>query len=307
MSKFQITDIKGVIPATMAFFDKKENIDEACTRDMTEFMIGAGVNGFYLTGSTGECFTMTPEERNRVVDIVIDQVKGRVPVIVHVGDIGTRKSIELAEHAEAAGADAISSVPPFYWKFSKEDIYHYYNDIAKSTSLPMIVYNIQLAGIMDKDLILKIAEIDHVKGLKYTARSHDEMGSLKEILGKDFMIYSGCDEMAFSGLCFGADGLIGSFYNVIPEIYEKIYQCVQNSDIPGGIRLQRIADEFIFACLQYDFPSCVHNLMRWRGLKGGYSRRPFYNYKDEELAGLKIELRQIMEKYQAKELEMFRF
>ncbi len=79
-------------------------------------------DGFYLTGSTGECFTMTAEERNLVVDTVIDQVKGRVPVIVHVGDIGTKKSIELAKHAYEAGADAISSVPPFYWKFRADDI-----------------------------------------------------------------------------------------------------------------------------------------------------------------------------------------
>lgn len=305
MAKFDITQMKGVIPATMTFFDQEENIDETCTREMIEFMIGAGVEGFYLTGSTGECFTMTVEERKQVVEIVIDQVKNRVPVIVHVGDIGTKKSIELAQFAEKKGADAISSVPPFYWKFSADDIYQYYKDIAESTSLPMIVYNIQLAGIMDKNLLLRIAEIENVKGLKYTARSHDELGSLKDILGKDFMIYSGCDEMAFSGLCFGADGIIGSFYNVIPEIFLGIADCVKKSDIPNGIRLQRIADEFIFACLKYDFPTVMHNTLRWRGLNGGYSRRPFYNYKEEELGDLKAELKEIREKYQATELDIF--
>ena len=112
MANYDITEIKGVIPATMTFFDENENVDEKRTRDMTEFMLQAGADGFYLTGSTGECFTMTLEERKQVVEIVIDQVKGRCPVIVHVGDIGTRKSIELAKPAQAAGADAIFSVPP---------------------------------------------------------------------------------------------------------------------------------------------------------------------------------------------------
>lgn len=306
MANFDITKIKGVIPATMTFFDKEENVDDICTKNMIEFMIGAGVDGFYLTGSTGECFTMTIEERKHVVEIVIDQVKGRVPVIVHVGDIGTKKSIALAKHAEKAGADAISSVPPFYWKFSADDIYNYYKDIAESTCLPLIVYNIQLAGIMDKDLLLRIADIDNVRGLKYTSRSHDELGSLKEILGKDFMIYSGCDEMAFSGLCFGADGIIGSFYNVIPELYKKINECVKNSNIPEGIKLQKIADDLIFACLKYDFPSIIHNMMRWRGLDAGYSRKPFYNYRDDELDELKKEIINIKAKYKTNELDIFK-
>ena len=190
MSRFEMNQIRGVIPAMLTFFDKEENVDTDCTRRMVEFMLEHGADGFYLTGSTGECFTMTMEERNLVVDTVIDQVKGRVPVIVHVGDIGTKKSIELAEHACRAGADAISSVPPFYWKFRAADIYDYYKDISESTPLPMVVYNIQLAGLMDMDLLLKLAALPNVHGLKYTARSHDEMGFIKEKLGPDFMIYS---------------------------------------------------------------------------------------------------------------------
>ena len=182
MSKFAMTDIKGVIPAMLSFFDQEENLDLSCTERMVDFMIDHGADGFYLTGSTGACFTMTAEERNAVVKTVVQKVNGRVPVIVHVGDIGTKKSIELAKYAYEAGADAISSVPPFYWKFSKEDIYRYYKDIAEATPLPMVVYNIQLAGLMDMDLILRLTDLPHVQGLKYTARSHDEMGYLKEKL-----------------------------------------------------------------------------------------------------------------------------
>ena len=305
MSKFVMQDIKGVIPAMLSFFDQEENVDLSCTERMVDFMIDHGADGFYLTGSTGACFTMNAEERNSVVKTVVQKVNGRVPVIVHVGDIGTKKSIELAKYAYEAGADAISSVPPFYWKFSKEDIYRYYKDIAESTPLPMVVYNIQLAGLMDMDLILRLADLPQVQGLKYTARSHDEMGYLKEKLGKDFMIYSGCDEMAFSGLCAGADGIIGSFYNLFPDLYKKILKKVQESDIQGGMKLQKIADEVIFAALKYDFPSVLHGMMQWRGLEAGYSRRPFYTYKVEELSALKEEMKKIKEKYQTTELDIF--
>lgn len=305
MSKFAMTDIKGVIPAMLSFFDQEENLDLSCTERMVDFMIDHGADGFYLTGSTGACFTMNAEERNAVVKTVVQKVNGRVPVIVHVGDIGTKKSIELAKYAYEAGADAISSVPPFYWKFSKEDIYRYYKDIAEATPLPMVVYNIQLAGLMDMDLILRLTDLPHVQGLKYTVRSHDEMGYLKEKLGKDFMIYSGCDEMAFSGLCAGADGIIGSFYNLFPDLYKKILKKVQESDIQGGMKLQKIADEVIFAALKYDFPSVLHGMMQWRGLEAGYSRRPFYTYKAEELSALKEEMKKIKAKYQTAELDIF--
>lgn len=305
MAKFAMNKIKGVIPAMLSFFDQEENVDLQCTERMVDFMIDHGADGFYLTGSTGACFTMTAEERNQVVDTVIKRVNGRVPVIVHVGDIGTKKSIELAQYAYEAGADAISSVPPFYWKFSKEDIYQYYKDIAEATPLPMVVYNIQLAGLMDMDLLLRLTELPRVEGLKYTARSHDEMGYLKEKLGKDFMIYSGCDEMAFSGLCAGADGIIGSFYNLFPDLYKKILKKVQESDIQGGMKLQKIADEVIFAALKYDFPSVLHGMMQWRGLEAGYSRRPFYTYKAEELSALKEEMKKIKAKYQTAELDIF--
>lgn len=305
MRRYDITEIKGVVTANLTIFDEQENMDDRRTREVLDFLMDNGADGFYLTGSTGACFTMTMEERMHTVETVINHVNGRKPVIVHVGDIGTKKSIELAQQAERAGADAISSVPPFYWKFSKEDIYSYYRDISESVELPMIVYNIALAGIMDSELLLKIAELEHVQGLKYTARSHDEMGFLKEKLGKDFMIYSGCDEMALSGFCFGADGIIGSFYNVIPDIYKNIYDAFCGNDIQEAIRLQKLADEFIFASLKYDFPSVLHNLLRWRGVDGGYIRRPFYNYKEDELSGLKAELREIRERLGAKELDVF--
>lgn len=305
MAKFDIKEIKGVIPATLTCFDENEKVDEKRTRDLIEFLVNSGVDGLYITGSTGFCFAMTTEERKKSTEIVIDQVVGRIPVIVHVGDIGTAKSIELAHHAESVGADAISSVPPFYWGFSPDAIYNYYKDIAESVSIPMVVYNIALAGLMDRALIKKIASIPNVKGLKYTARSHDEMGSIKRELGEDFMIYSGCDEMAFSGFSFGADGIIGSFYNCIPELYIKIYNAYKNNDIKAGMEYQAVADEFIFAALKYNGLSSIYDLMRMRGLDAGYPIRPFIRNSPQDTESLKQELSKIRDEFKTKELDVF--
>ena len=276
MAKFDITQIKGVIPAMFTCFDENEEVDVQRTIDFTNYLINKGVDGLYITGSTGEGFLMTNEERNLVTEIVCKTVAGRVPVIVHVGDIGTKKSINMAKHAEKCGADAISSVPPFYFRFNQEDIYNYYNDISESTDLPMIVYNVCLAGLMSKDFVKQLASIKNVKGLKFTAREHDEMCLLKEALGKDFMIYSGCDEMATQGLLATADGIIGSFYNVIPETFVEIYNYARQGDYVKAFEIQKMATKFIHFVLQWDCFPVMRECLRTRGLVDpGYSRRPF--------------------------------
>ncbi|MDA3731832.1 dihydrodipicolinate synthase family protein [Niameybacter massiliensis] len=302
MSHFDIEAISGVIPAMLTLFDENEEVDVKRTEALVDFLLKRDVDGFYLTGSTGEGFLMTGEERKKVVETVVHRVAGRKPVIVHIGDIGTKKSIDLAKHAYEVGADAVSSVPPFYWRFSEQNIYNYYKDIAEATPLPMIIYNVPLAGLMGTELILKLSQLENVKGLKFTGKDHDQMGHLKEILGEKFMIYSGCDEMSFSGLALGTDGIIGSFYNVMPELFKEINQAVQRGELTKGVRLQKIATEIILAALKYDYIALMRNMIKWQGVDAGYSRRPFTNYKDSELDTFKEALRQIKDKYHVTEV-----
>lgn len=304
MNRFEMQAMTGVIAAMITPYDEKENIDVGRTEALVDFLLDREIDGFYLTGSTGEGFLMNQEERKLVVETVIRRVAGRRPVIVHVGDIGTRKSIELARHAYAAGADAVSSVPPFYWHFSEEDIYEYYKDISEATPLPMIIYNVPLAGLLDTELILRLATLPNVKGLKFTGKDHAQMGHLKAELGKDFFVYSGCDEMAFSGLSVGADGLIGSFYNVMPETFKQIYACVRDGRTERGRRLQNIATEIILECIKYDYLALLHRMIGWQGVDVGWSRRPFHNYREEELEDLKQKLRAIRARYRVTEEEV---
>lgn len=292
MSKFDIRDFKGVIPAVLTVFDKDENIDEAGMRQLVSHLIGKGVSGLYLTGSTGEGFTMTGEERKRVVEIVMDETAGRVPVVVHIGAVGTKISIDLAKHAEEVGADGISSVPPFYWKFSENQIIKYYEEIANACSLPMIVYNVPLVGLLGMNAIKRLAAIDNVKGIKYTALSHYEITQIKDEIGEDFLVYSGCDEMSMSGLLAGADGIVGSFYNIMPELFINIYNAIQEKNIEEAQRLQRQAVEIIMYSLQIpSFYAGMKAVLRKIGVNAGYCRSPFENLSEEEevkfLEGLK--------------------
>ena len=302
MVNFEMKQMTGVIAAMITLFDENEEVDVKRTENLVDFLIEQEIDGFYLTGSTGEGFLMTGDERSLVVDTVIRRVAGRKPVIVHIGDIGTKKSIDLAKQAYAAGADAVSSVPPFYWKFTEEDIFNYYKDLSEATPLPMIVYNVPLAGLMGPELIFKLAKLENVKSLKFTGKDHDQLSHIKAVLGEDFIIYSGCDEMAFSGLAAGADGIIGSFYNVMPELFKKIYHASKIGDMKTATRLQKIGTEIICAATKYDYLALMRNMLAWQGIDAGYSRRPFRNYQESELEPFKAQMREIKAKYNVTEV-----
>jgi len=297
VGKYSLKDIKGVIPALITPFNEDESINEKGMRQLVDHLISKGVNGLYLTGSTGEGFLMTPDERKQVVAMVIDQVAGRIPVMVHVGAIGTRISIDLAKQAEAAGADVISSVPPFYWKFSDDSIYNYYKDITEATNLPMVVYNIPLAGLVGYDQIKRFADIDGVEGIKFTATTHFEIMRMKEEIGKDFMIYSGCDEMSFSGLSFGADGLIGSFYNLMPEVFINIYKAMEDGDYNAAEEHQKIANALILHCTSGNYVGMMKRALTWMGIDGGYCRKPFINLTPADEDELKKGFKAIKDQY----------
>lgn len=278
-----ITDFKGVIPAVLSVFDKDEKLDEQATREFIRYLMSFDIGGLYLTGSTGEAFLMNSAERMRQVEIVMDEVGGKLPVVVHVGAISTKESIELAKQAERAGAAGISSVPPFYFKFSEDQIYNYYRDIAESVSIPMIVYNIPLAGMMTVNMIQRLSQIENVKGVKYTGTALYEVTQIRENCKEGFQIYGGCDELGSSNISLGVDGIIGSFYNCIPDLYLKIWQAVKNNDIASAVALQSKALHVIMAGLgSGSTMACIKLWLRAAGVPAGFARRPFTNFTPEE-------------------------
>lgn len=292
-----ISDFKGVIPAVLSVFDREENLDEQGTRGLIRHLMTYDIGGLYLTGSTGEAFLMNSEERKRQVEIVLDEVAGKLPVVVHVGAISTKESIALAEHAQQTGATGISSVPPFYFKFSEEQIYGYYRDIAESTDLPMIVYNIPLAGMMTVGMIERLSRIENVKGVKYTGTALYEVTQIRDACKDGFQIYGGCDELGSSNIALGVDGIIGSFYNCIPDLYLKIRDAVKRSDVQTASALQRKALQVIMLGVKSgSMMACIKLWLRRAGIPAGYARRPFTNFTEEEQNALVLDLLVLDEK-----------
>lgn len=287
MSKFTIKDFKGVIPASLSIFDINENLDIEATKEFTEFLLGFDIHGLYLTGSTGEGFLMKSEERMDAVKAVMEVAGDKVPVVVHVGNIGTKRTIELAKQAKEAGATAISSVPPFYWHFNSKQIFNYYKDIAEAVDLPMIIYNVPLAGMMSAEMIKELSKIENIKGVKYTNTDIYQIPLIKEAVGEDFMVYGGADELASSNLLVGVDGIVGSFYNLIPDLFVQIDQAIKNNEVGKAYDLQKNAVKIISYLVDGgNMVAGIKAVLREAGINAGYARKPFINFYDEDQRNL---------------------
>lgn len=293
-----IINIKGIIPAVMTCFDAQGKFDSKRQEDLVAFLIEKGVHGLYVGGSSAEAFLMDVQERQQATEATLKFNSNRVSTIVHIGDIGTQNAILLARSAQDAGADAVSSVPPFYFRFTEAEILGYYEELSNSVHLPMVVYNVALAGTMNFSTILKLAKINNVKGIKYTMSTHHEILRIKQELGEQFMVYSGVDEMALSALIFGADGAIGTFYNLIPEIYNTIYQSFHKQDLLTAMRYQRIGTHIILEVLKYPYFSAIKRLMAMAGHDLGYTRKPFEEIGNQQLQELARTLVNIRDRYQ---------
>ena len=282
MTKFDPNNFKGVIPAMITSFNKDESINKEGIRKTVNYLISERVDGLYITGSTGETFLMSQEEKKQAIEIIVEEVNGRVPVIAHIGSIGTKITTELGQYAEKVGVDALSALPPFYYGFSNDEIFNYYEDISDSTNLPITVYNISHANLMDLDMLKRLASIKNVDGVKYTAPTHFNFSKIKKEIGENFKIYSGMDEMALSGLIAGADGIIGSFYNLMPELFVEIYKQVKNNNINEAKKIQeKINIIILFALKKSGYPFIKMGL-KWLNIDSGYVRRPFNSIIDSE-------------------------
>ena len=294
MKQFDPNNINGVIPAMITSFNKDESINKEGIRKTINYLISEKVNGLYITGSTGETFLMSQDEKKQVIEIIVEEVNGRVPVIAHIGSIGTKITTELGQYAEKVGVDALSALPPFYYGFSNDEIFNYYTDISNTTNLPITIYNISHAHLMDLNMLKRLAAIKNVKGVKYTAPTHFNFNKIKKEVGENFKIYSGMDEMSLSGLISGADGIIGSFYNLMPEMFVDIYAKVKEGNINAAKKIQEKINIIILYALGKSGYPFIKMGLNWLGIDSGYVRRPFTTFIDRDIENtIKIDLKKL--------------
>jgi N-acetylneuraminate lyase len=272
-----VKQLTGLFTALLTPFDTEGNVKESSLRQLVSANIESGVDGFYVCGSTGEAFLLSIEERKQVLSIVMDESCGRAQILCHVGAIGTDLTIELGRDAESKGVDAVSSIPPFYYKFSREEYIHYYLDLADAINLPLIPYNFPaLSGVtLTGEMMEILREHRNIIGVKFTSNDLYQLETMRSN-DPELIIYNGLDEIFLAGLSMGADGAIGSTFNFMAEKFRHIQNAFGSGDMDRAWKLQHEANEIIRALHATGKLLNAHKyIIEKKGIDFGVCRRPF--------------------------------
>ncbi len=224
---------KGSIVAIVTPF-KNGRVDDKRLRELVEFQIKNGTSGIVPCGTTGESPTLSMQEHDRVVEIVIEAVRKRVPVIAGTGSNSTQEAIELSVHAQEAGADALLLVSPYYNKPTQEGLYLHFRTIARKVKIPIILYNIagRTAVNIEPQTIARLAsDCKNIIGVKEASGSLDQMSRIKALCGPNFDLISGDDVLTLPLLAIGGAGVISVVANIVPGDVADMVGAFSKGDI----------------------------------------------------------------------------
>lgn len=269
--------LAGAYSAMFTPIAKNGSVDEEVIDEMIEFGIENGLAGFYLTGSTGGWFLLSPEERKTVWRRAVKAARGRCRLIAHVGATSTGESVELARAAADIGVDWLSSVAPpvFCTNFNRS--YEHYKKVSEATDLPFMVYSIGSELVPERDI--RFFDLKNVKGMKYTGRDYYAAQTLKRELDrrKETVWFAGCDEQLLCALALDGvfAGGIGTTYNIIPGHFAKICELAAKNDFRAAAKWQDEVNQVVRLMIESDNWSYRKAMMKLAGIDVGHYREPF--------------------------------
>jgi 4-hydroxy-tetrahydrodipicolinate synthase len=233
------TSFRGSFTALVTPF-KGDAVDQQAFRDLVEWQIAEGTNGLVPVGTTGESPTLSHDEHKQVVEWCIDQAKGRVPVIAGAGSNSTREAIELSQHAEEAGADAVLVVTPYYNKPTQEGLYQHFKAINDAIGIPIIMYNIPARSVIDMsvDTMTRLYELENIAGVKDATANVVRVSQQRAAMGEGFNQLSGEDATALGFMAHGGHGCISVTSNVAPRLCAEFQSACLRGDFAVALELQ---------------------------------------------------------------------
>jgi len=220
--------LEGVVPPMIVPFDEWGEINERVLREFSRFLLSS-VDGLFILGTYGCGPLLRVEERKKVAEIVVEEVNGKVPVVVHVGSISTKDALELAKHAQAIGADAISSIPPFYYHHAEEDVLFYFKRLLDAVSIPVYVYNNpKTVGYgVSVSLLKKLAD-EGIYGVKDSSFDIMVLSDYKRKVNKEgFDVVVGTEALFVPAASLGVKAFIPGLGNAFPELCKELYNAVR--------------------------------------------------------------------------------
>ncbi|MBE6495510.1 MAG: 4-hydroxy-tetrahydrodipicolinate synthase [Methanobrevibacter thaueri] len=291
--KFEGTYVAMVTP-----FTKDLEIDEEGFRSNINYLIDKGVTGLVGAGTTGESATVTHEEHQKIIDILVDEVDGRVETVAGTGSNATSEALSLTKYAYDAGADSALLITPYYNKPQQHGMVQHYKTIAEAVDLPLIAYNVpSRTGInMDVETIVELAKVDGIDAVKEASGSVDKVSDIykaltHEGLEDEFSILSGEDSLTLPLMSVGATGVISASANIDARRMVLMVDSVLNDDYTRAMELHYEMVELIRALFIESNPVPVKTAMNIMGLPSGPLRQPLAEMKPENVEILKKALK----------------
>ncbi|GGN65669.1 4-hydroxy-tetrahydrodipicolinate synthase [Oceanobacillus indicireducens] len=277
-----------LLTAMVTPFDEHGEVDYGRTSKLIEHLLDTGTDGLVVAGTTGESPTLTTREKVELFKYIVKEVNGRVPVLAGTGSNNTRASIELTREVESIGIDGIMLVVPYYNKPSQEGLYQHFSQIAASTSLPVMLYNIpgRSSVNMTPETIIRLSQVDNIVSVKEASGDLDAVSQIIEETGDDFSVYSGDDGMTLPILSIGGTGVVSVAAHVIGKDMRAMVQNFLDGNVTEAAGIHRRIVPVVKALFQAPSPSPVKEALNEINVPVGSVRLPLIPLSDVEKANL---------------------
>jgi 4-hydroxy-tetrahydrodipicolinate synthase len=276
---------KGIIPAMATPCDRWGNVNEPALRQLVNHLIDGGVHGLFPIGSQGEFYALTTEAKQRVLEVVVDETRGRVPVYAGTAALTTRETIELTKMAQAVGATSVSILTPYFTNLSQRDLKAYYTEIAKAVpDMPILLYsNPARCGVnLNVDTVVELAKVDNIVAIKDSSGDLSLTGEyIRNTRGMDFQVMAGRDTLIYASLCHGASGSIAATANIKPSLLVEIYEAFQAGDHKRALEAQYALAPLRLAFELGTFPVVMKEALKMIGIDAGEAIHPVLPMADE--------------------------
>jgi len=267
-------NIEGVIPVLFTPFDQNEKIDYSALENLIEFLLNKGVDGFFPCGSVSLGPLMRPEERKKVLEFTVKINRHRVPIIAQIGAVDTQTTVDLAQHAQSLGVEAIASIPPFYIPSEEEAMYMHFKAIKDAVDIPVYAYNNLWTGnLISIHLFKRLVNLGY-RGMKDAGEDFQLHCNYLRFSPPGFNLLMGTEKMALPALNMGVKGFTSGTVNAFPELNVALYRSYQQGDTKKAIHLQNKILELIDILSQGHQISMMYSCLKFRGIDIGKPRRP---------------------------------
>lgn len=277
--------LKGIVAAVVTPFTSGDEFDSEGLATLVSHLVENGIHGIMTTGGNGEFPHLLSNERKQVLEVTVDSVKGKIPVIACTTGCSTKETLLYTKHAEDEGADAAILLPPYYYKLPPDQIFQFYKSVAEETELPLIVYNNPgyTGNLIPPKLMIKILSIDGVIGLKQSEYDISQAVETIRQMGDKVSIMTGIDSQLFPMLCIGGRGIFSTAACVVPDQMVELYNVFQEGDVKRALSIfmkLQVLNRFFEYDPGYVAP-CKEALMML-GLPAGHVRAPLPTLSKQE-------------------------